>query len=185
VLYENDFSTSNTGLTSGGSGTWLVQDGMLKQTTCEAIPDGMVSGQSWGDVKVKVDLYAHYLCGSYRQVGLLVRAQSVSGCTSNKYYGCVLDFDDDEVRIGKMHGICDTTNWSKKKTILPVNSGVWYTMVLESKGNSFTCSVQGDLLVLPVTHTWSDPGAPQVAGSAGLLTAGVQTRFDNFTVSSN
>lgn len=184
LLYENDFSAA-TGMTSGGDGNFLVQDGILEQTTCQSVPDAMVTGKSWGDVKVKIQFLAYSVCGDNGYVGLLVRAQGVAGCTGNTYYGCIADFDNQELRVGKMDGNCTTSGWSKKSVFPSIESNKWYTMVLESKGNDFTCSVWGGWIVWPVIHKWSDPQAPLIPGSAGVLTSGVQARFDNFSVTSN
>lgn len=182
-LFEDDFTTAG-GLVDDGTGSWSTLGGELRQLSCIYTPEAVAPGKSWTDVAVRVRLRGDQYCTSYQQAGLVIRVTGYTSCAGNKYYWCLADFDNDEIRIGKMNGACTTGNWSLKP-IPPIDLNVWYWMELSAKGNTVTCTMWGGNLPSTQTHTFVDGGTPYASGSAGVVTAGLQASFDDFSVWAN
>jgi hypothetical protein len=184
-LFSDDFSTAG-GLVGDSSGSWTVAGGEMSQTTCNVTPDAVVPNKSWGDVTAQVRFRGDQACSQYNQAGLMVRALGTTACTGNKYYWCLADFDNEELRVGKLNGACTTSaNWTYK-AIPAIDLGVWYWMTFSAKGNTLTCTVWGGGLPSAQTLTWTDStGSPFATGSAGLVTAGLKASFDDFQVTAN
>ena len=181
-LFSDDFSSS--GNFSVDQGSWSVAGGMMKQTACSITPDSMVNGKSWGDIYAQVRLRADVACSSYQQAGLVVRVKGIAGCSGNQYYWCLADFDNEQIRIGKMNGNCTTGQWSLKD-IPAISTGLWYWMRFVAKGKVLTCKLWRSGYSVQ-THVYTDTSStPHTSGSAGMITAGMQASFDDFSVWAN
>jgi hypothetical protein len=182
VLFSDDFSSGGN-FTDDGTGTWTVSGGVYSQTSCAITgqsPDAVVPGKNWADVKVSVRIRADQDCGR-AQGGLALRIQGSAGCTGNKYYFCVADFDSNFLAIGELDGSC--TGSGSTKSTPNLQFGTWYSMEFSAKGSQLTCTLSDGTLSSPVTV--SRTNSLFNSGTVGLNLDGLKVSYDDFVVKPN
>jgi hypothetical protein len=181
VLLLEDFDGNTSALTGDTWGLWSLQGGTLNQSSCTFDWSAAVAtGKSWLDVEVAVQVRPESFCSpakSRRHVSVLARVNSLA-FTDSAYAYCSLDFDG-FLEVGRVGPLWAVVGSPTKASIAPPPLGSWVALSLATVGGQLTCKLTGSGAPVSVTHV--DP-SPLPAATAGVATAGMTARFDNFLV---
>jgi alpha-L-arabinofuranosidase len=131
VLFASDFSQNLAGWQPQGDGSWKVENGALQQTTQNEFVRALAGDKSWTDYTL--ELKARKLAGAEGFM-ILFHVQN----------------DDDRTwwNLGGWGNTQDAVEWGGTLDGKPgsIETGRWYDVKLEVKGQSVACYLDGQLV---------------------------------------